>query len=99
MMSLTALADLCSQHKAIALIGIAIGLYIFTEIVLIFYRLTFHPLAKFPGSKVAAASKWYEFYYDICKGEGGQYAWEIQKMHKKYGRSTVRALSLVDGRL
>ena len=50
---------------------------------LFIYRLTFHPLAKFPGPKIAAVSFWYEFYYDWwCQG---QYVFEIEKMHKKYG--------------
>jgi len=51
------------------------GLYI--------YRLTLHPLANFPGPKLAAISLWYEFYYDGIKR--GQYIFRIQKMHEKYG--------------
>ena len=50
---------------------------------LFIYRLTFDRLAKFPGPKLAAATSWYEFYYDWwCEG---QYVFEIEKMHKKYG--------------
>lgn len=49
---------------------------------IIIHRLYFSPLAKFPGSKLAATG-WYEFYYD-CWLEG-KYLFEIEKMHKKYG--------------
>ena len=49
----------------------------------VFYRLYLSPLAKFPGPKLAAATLWYEFYYDnILKG---QYTFKIMDLHKKYG--------------
>lgn len=51
---------------------------------LVFYRLFLSPLAKFPGPKLAAATSWYELYYDIVKR--GKYIFEIEKMHDKYGK-------------
>ncbi|CAI7611117.1 unnamed protein product [Penicillium glandicola] len=47
------------------------------------YHLYFHPLSRFPGPKLAAATFLYEFYYDVIKG--GMYIWEIERMHEKYG--------------
>jgi hypothetical protein len=52
------------------------------------WRLKLSPLSRFPGPKLAALTLWYECYYDVIKDGGGQYVWEIQQMHKKYGLVT-----------
>ncbi|TRX88990.1 hypothetical protein FHL15_010112 [Xylaria flabelliformis] len=72
-----------SQIDLVSLIGtslLAWGVY-FAGLVI--YRLYFHPLAGFPGPKLAAATGWYEFYFQ-CWLEG-QYIFETEKMVKKYG--------------
>ncbi|KAL2371504.1 hypothetical protein RJ035_002548 [Blastomyces gilchristii] len=49
----------------------------------VIYRLYISPLAKFPGPKLAAATLWYEYYYDaVCKG---QYTFKIKELHQQYG--------------
>ncbi|KAI4221052.1 MAG: hypothetical protein L6R36_007164 [Xanthoria steineri] len=57
------------------LVVYVLGLYV--------YRAFYDSLSHIPGPKLAAATLWYEFYYDVIKK--GRYAWEIGKMHEKYG--------------
>lgn len=52
-------------------------------VTLVFYRLFLHPLAGFPGPRLAAISRWYEGYYDVVLD--GQYTSKIAKLHKTYG--------------
>ncbi|KAF2248555.1 cytochrome P450 [Trematosphaeria pertusa] len=67
--------------------AVAIGAFAAVSVIrfvcLVIYRLYFSPLAKFPGSKLAAATGWYEFYFDYRYN--GKYVFEIERMHKKYG--------------
>ncbi|KAL2043494.1 hypothetical protein N7G274_003801 [Stereocaulon virgatum] len=50
---------------------------------LVVYRLLLHPLAKFPGPKLAAVTRYYEAYYDLV--QSGQYTFKIAELHKQYG--------------
>jgi hypothetical protein len=59
---------------------------------LVVYRLFLHPVAKFPGPKLAAASFWYEFYYDVVRR--GRYFKEIEKMHAQYGELYLEGQSI-----
>jgi hypothetical protein len=61
---------------------VALVLYTLYGIV---WRLYISPISSFPGSKLAALTFWYEFYYDVVKG--GEYVYEIEKMHQRYGMS------------
>ncbi|KAK8043849.1 cytochrome p450 domain-containing protein [Apiospora phragmitis] len=52
---------------------------------LVFYRLFLDPLARFPGPRLAAISRWYETYYDVFLG--GKYTFKIAELHKEYVRT------------
>ena len=65
--------------------------FVFYVLGLYVYRMYFDPLSKFPGPKLAAATLWYEFYYDVVKQ--GRYTWKIWEMHDKYGKILLNALT------
>ncbi|KOS20489.1 Trichodiene oxygenase [Escovopsis weberi] len=65
------------------LLGTTAVFLAYSFVVLPVYRVFFSPLAKFPGPWLAAATSWYEFYYDIVRH--GDYVHEIDRMHDKYG--------------
>ncbi|KAH6304441.1 hypothetical protein HBI39_111580 [Parastagonospora nodorum] len=50
---------------------------------LVVYRLYLHPLAKFPGPRIAAVTSFYEGYFEIV--QKGQYSKHISKLHDQYG--------------
>ena len=47
-------------------------------------RLYFHPLSHFKGPKIAALTRWYEFYHDVIRD--GTYVKYYPELHKKYGK-------------
>lgn len=51
----------------------------------LFYRLYLHPLAKFPGPKLAAATFLYEFHFN----RQGTFIWQLEKLHEQYGECLV----------
>jgi hypothetical protein len=51
------------------------------------YRLTLHPLAHFPGPKLAAATDLYGAYYDVFHKGGGEMLHQLRYLHSIYGES------------
>lgn len=64
-------------------IGVAIA--VVYGVGLVVYRLYRSPLAAFPGPRLAAATQYYEAYYDLVSGGGGNFTRQIKKMHEAYG--------------
>lgn len=61
--------------------GIIVGTLYYVGLVI--WRLYFHPLSKFPGPRLAAATRWYEFYDDVIRG--GVTSQRYPALHKRYG--------------
>ena len=59
--------------------GEFVGRFVFNGI----YNLLFHPLAKFPGPKAAAFSKWYSTYGKVSSGIN--WTDHLNALHQKYG--------------
>lgn len=48
------------------------------------HRLYLSPITKFPGPKLAALTRWYEFYYEVVLR--GKFSDHITELHKIYGK-------------
>ncbi|PCG88260.1 Cytochrome P450, E-class, group I [Penicillium occitanis (nom. inval.)] len=86
--------ELYSGAFFVAAVALGYSLHIIS---LAFYRLFHHPLARFPGPKYAAISRWHEFYLDVYKQ--GHFIFWIEEQHKKYGpivRITPDELHILD---
>lgn len=77
----TLLAELLSIFFVIYVIG----LYI--------YRMYFDALSHIPGPKIAAATLWYELYYDVVLK--GRYTFKIKELHEQYGESTHYSVLMI----
>ncbi|KAL8807853.1 MAG: hypothetical protein Q9200_004517 [Gallowayella weberi] len=75
-----AYSHLASFSFSIPTIVIIVLLVIISKYI---YRLTFHPLARFPGPKLAAASSLYGASIDLLTS--GSYVKEFPALHEKYG--------------
>lgn len=64
-----------------------LGLVVYTTALYV-YRIFFSPLSHIPGPKLAAATRWYECYFDAIKV--GRYYAEIERMHKVYGKARIK---------
>jgi len=61
--------------------------FLFHRTFVIFWRLLFHPLARFPGPRLAAATSLYRAYHEIIRG--GEFLNELHQMHTVYGTPII----------
>lgn len=77
---------LLSHDFATSALTFTVGLALFTTaytVYLIISRLYFSPISHIPGPKLAAATWWYDFYYQVV--QGGKFYKKIAELHKQYG--------------
>lgn len=68
-------------------VGYGIAVYLVYFVGLVVHRLHVSPLRKFPGPKLAAATQWYETYYEMYYNGGGMFTKQIKKLHEQYGEN------------
>ncbi|KAF2706473.1 hypothetical protein K504DRAFT_459776 [Pleomassaria siparia CBS 279.74] len=66
----------------VVVVGIVVGIVVAYVVSKIVYRLTLHPLAGFPGPKLAAVTSLYHAHYDIL--QPGLIK-KMPDMHERYG--------------
>ncbi|RDW59469.1 hypothetical protein BP6252_12556 [Coleophoma cylindrospora] len=70
------------QFASLNMLWAVLSFFVLYRAGIIFYRLFFHPLAKFPGPKYLAASGLPHIYYNNLKGEWFR---QVKDLHEKYG--------------
>lgn len=81
------------EHAVSASITLLVG-SITPLVALVLYRLYLHPLARFPGPTLAAATGWYETYHQLFNGpQGGRFKFVIEELHKKFGKTKMQLLA------
>lgn len=78
-MNMTYSEDITAFNVALGAIAAA-AIYLTTKVI---YRLYLHPLSRFPGPRLAAASYLYGAYYDVV--EEAQFVFKLNALHDKYG--------------
>ncbi|KAI0895194.1 putative benzoate 4-monooxygenase cytochrome P450 [Annulohypoxylon nitens] len=78
--SLLTMAQPTANYKRI-ISGFLVSLVLYWSCVVV-YRVFFSGLAKFPGPRLAAATSWYEAFFDLY---GAKFPDVLEKLHDEYG--------------
>lgn len=70
-------------------LGGVLSMVLLWNIFVAFYRVTFHPLAKVPGPKLAGATGLYQLFYAFYQ-DRSTYFMKIEELHRKYGKFDAR---------
>ena len=73
-----------TTNYSIMLACFLLGSAVAYNLVMVIYRLHLHPLNRFPGPRLAAATGLYEIYFSVWGTDG--FKDEIEEMHQIYGR-------------
>lgn len=76
-----------------SLIYLLLAFLVAHRVYVIIYRLFFSPLTKFPGPKLAAATSWYESFWDLWDAS---FPDRVKEMHDKYGLTKLKLWSQGD---
>lgn len=63
----------------------AAAVYCIWRVLRFLYNLFFSPVARIPGPKLAAATRWVETYHECFNKQGGRFQWAYRKWHDTYG--------------
>ena len=77
-----AIAVLCLLLSSLLKLAIAGSTFLAVRAL---YRLTLHPLARFPGPKLAALTNLYGAFLDLIKGGDSSYVKKLPSLHDQYG--------------
>lgn len=84
--------DLLPATPGLLLAELIFGLAAF-QVAKYIYRLTLHPLAQFPGPRLAAITNLYGAFYDLS--ETRSYIKEMPALHEKHGEYPYTSASLL----